>query len=203
VISKKPQAGRLGMTAPKVKALGSKGPAVTVTTKRTGLKLYEQVTVHDPSTDDGRSALDRILTSSDPRRRLGRIALRAAAHQGVKELQDEIAWVSDRLNASNGNAEPVDLFALLAIERGLDVLGTGKHLAALRRDFKTQLGRATGAKAANASRAKLPPREALAFELAQKVAGGTPMEIAKAWLQRKYRVTPQAFGQRLKKPKDG
>lgn len=69
------------------------------------------------------------------------------------------------------------------------------------RDRKRQAGAKLGAAASAAARAILPDAESLQSELQSKIDIGDSPAEAKLRLRRKYGVSPQAIGQKLKKAK--
>ena len=130
---------------------------------RTGLgPLRRRVTVRaDDDSEEAFAALDAALIATTPEARLAAIKVRAAKYASDPRLTDEIEWVEARLSRANGSAERAELFALLALERGLDLLDTGAYLAALISHAKTQRGRRRGGE----GNRKLPedPKELLAL----------------------------------------
>ncbi|MDE2452248.1 MAG: hypothetical protein KGL43_01525, partial [Burkholderiales bacterium] len=94
-------------------------------------------------------ALEGMFDGSSPNARLSRIKACAVAYPDDSRLADEIEWVEQRLQKSNGNAEWDELHALTAIERGLDLLHTRKHLAAvIERELRNEKDQARGARMA-------------------------------------------------------
>ena len=143
------------------------------------------------------NAFDRILVSATPTGRLLAIKQRAEAHQKDLRLADEIAWVAQRLAHQNGNAEVADLFALTAIERGLDLLHTKQHLAAVL-EFAT---RRFIDKKRGDEMALLPTAaDLLALINIMHADGYGSKSDVKAILATRYGVTKRAVNYRIKKP---
>jgi hypothetical protein len=148
--------------------------APTYKLHRAGLgpsRRWVMVAPDDQSTEAA-EALDRVLRAAEPMVRLAAVKTRAIAYPADKVLQSEIKWVADRLEASRGQLKMIDDFALIAIERGLDLLDSRKSLEALR-DAKAQAARSRGGKAKRDLQ-KLPSGSEL-LELLQKA---TPAQIA-------------------------
>jgi hypothetical protein len=165
--------------------------------RRTGLKIYEAVSIKAGGSPEDIDALKRMLSSASPSSRLDRIKRRAAQYEQVEDVQRELLYIEEVI-LPGGFQSQVLSFALLALERGLDLLDTGKYLNAIVRDGSTQVGRAKGAVVANAARAKLPPREALLQEIEILTRGNYRSERdAKSILLVKYRCSASALFQRL------
>ena len=141
------------------------------------------------------NALDRILVAATPTGRLLAIKQRATLHQKDLLLTDEIAWVAQRLAHQNGNAELADLFALTAIERGLDLLQTEQHLAAV---MEVARRRFNDKKRGN-TMARLPAADRLLALIAdmQTMGHGTKANV-KATLATRYGVSVRAVNLRIK-----
>lgn len=169
---------------------------------RAGLgPVFSKTTVgaHD-SSPEALDALSRMLMNADPNKRLQAVKQRAKRHLGALGLANEIAEVEMRLAARNGNGEEVDTIALLAIERGLDLLDTGAFLSELNALRRADSGRAKGLIASAKSRAKLPSAATLILEIekATQFEGGN-RRAAVGSIARKYKVQTQAIGKRIKK----
>jgi hypothetical protein len=141
------------------------------------------------------STLDRILMAGTPTGRLQAVKQRATQHPNDLHLADEIAWVEQRLAHQNGNAEMADLFALTAIERGLDLLHTEQHLAAVleveRRRIADELRGDT--------KARLPAADRLLAMINEMHAEGHGSKATiKATLAARYGVTKRAVNLRIK-----
>ena len=180
---------------------------VGVTTRhyRAGLgPAIGRVTVgaHD-SSPEALAALDRILMASNPPARLTAIQKRAKAHRGVMGLAAEIAWIETRMIERNGNGEAIDTFALLSIERALDLLDTGQYLAELTALRRAHAGQTDGIIESAKSRAKLPDAETLARQIDEltKTEGGNRRRAVGIVAERTGAST-QALGQKLKKRRE-
>ncbi|MBE0591205.1 MAG: hypothetical protein IH616_02245 [Gemmatimonadales bacterium] len=108
-------------------------PAVTRETRQTGLHLYETQTIN-PDAPGGMEALMAMLRAGSPAGRLARVKERAKAYQDVDDVHREIREIEDVID--NKDFRLAIPFMLLAIERGLDLLDTGKYLATLRTGAK-------------------------------------------------------------------
>ena len=160
--------------------------------------IRRRVTVDAADTSEDASAeIERTLMAASPTGRLLTVKQRAKLHPSDPLLADEIEWVAQRLAHQNGNAEMADLFALTAIERGLDLLHTEQHLAAvLERARRRIKDKERGDK-----KASLPPAEKLRAMIDKMVAMGHGTEAhVKAVIADRYRVGIRAVNLRLKKP---
>ena len=100
--------------------------------QRAGLAIYRMVTVRaDDASEEALRALDLMLDSATPNGRLRRVRLRAESYRDDTRLTDEVEYIESRLRQSHGKADEAVLFALTAVERGLDLLDTGTHLKAV------------------------------------------------------------------------
>ena len=164
-------------------------------------KLFQRTTVGaDDATQEASDALDRMLLSATPENRLSTIKTRAAKYVGTVGLADEIRWVNERLAGANGAADMADTFAMLALERALDVLDTRKYLDELLALRRADVGRSRGIVASAQARAKLPSAKLLS----QQIEGLTASTVwnrgeAVAHVASKYGVTTRAVNLRLKR----
>lgn len=117
------------------------------------------------SSEEASGALDAMLASASPLGRLRRIQERAQQHQGARGLKDELAWIEERIAATNGSIGPAEDFALLALERGLDLLDSNLYWGELLQLRRQHDGQMRGLKASAKVRAKLPDKERLQHEL--------------------------------------
>jgi hypothetical protein len=154
----------------------------------------------DDRTNEAAIALGSML--HDPRSRFASIENRAAAYRVVIGLFEEVDWVRERLQKANWNAEPVDLFALLALERGLDLLDTQKYIAELhelaeRRERDAKRTETIREKAGR--RARLPEAAKLKAERDTLIKSEGRHEAIRQ-LREKYGVTASAIRQRIAGP---
>ena len=141
-------------------------------------------------------AIERILISASPAGRLLDIKQRAKLHPRDLRLAEEIAWVAQRLAHQNGNAEMADLFALTAIERGLDLLHTERHLTAVLEVATRRLKDKEG----GSKRAILPePAELMRKIKEMVVMGHGTVPQVKRKLAGRYAVSVRALNKRLRK----
>jgi hypothetical protein len=106
-------------------------PAVVREIRQTGLKLYEVQTIN-PNAPGGMDALKAMFCAATPEARLARVKERAKQYADVADVQREIqtiegVWKDTRFTFAIS-------YMLLAIERGLDLLDTGRYLPALKRE---------------------------------------------------------------------
>jgi hypothetical protein len=197
-VSTKKPAGPKGPAPAKKAAPGGaaeSNTSVRKTIRRAGLMVYERLSSDDPFETDPR------LHAPTQAERLNRVIERAKQYPNDPVLARKIEWaIKHRFHNKRAEAW---MYAVDAIECGLDLLDTGRYLKALQRDAGTQRGRAKGAehlKTLNKSRGKLPKAEELQAEIRRLEAQGDP--AAKDRVAKKYKATPQAIGQKLKKLKD-
>lgn len=168
-------------------------PPMKRTMHRTGLHVYARARI-DPAADPIEE-VHALLTAGTPMARLARIEQRAAAYADVPAVGVELETIRDI--ATTGRDRELHL-ALLALERGLDLLDTGRYLDAVLRDQKTQAGRRKGAVTANTSRGKLPSRDDLIAEISDLQVAATRSERdARSIIRRKYGATRSALSQKL------
>ena len=182
------------------KKAGALAP-VTKVIRCTGLKVYEEVIVHDPSSPEGVQMIMSLLESATPAKRLSRLRKRCEAHSEVNGVSDELEWIQDNIK-NQGLAIAVS-FALTALERGIDLLDTEKYSTSLQRDTRRQAGTRIGADRGNAYRAKIKDAPELLAALKSKLAAGNSLQDAKSSLRVKYGVTRQTLNARLKKAQVG
>jgi len=125
------------------------------------------------------------MNQSSPQARLERLRKRAEAYSDVEQVAVEL----HQIEQSIGNRQRSDFVdkAILALERGLDLLDTGRYLPTLQSEAfrKRELRSATAI--SNARRAKLPPGSALLAELNAMLAEGLRRDIAMGSIVRKYK----------------
>lgn len=165
---------------------------------RAGLTIYRLTTIAANSVDPADSAdLVRMIKAATPEARLVRIRDRAAAHSEVEGLPGEIGEAAELL--ATADQWRACHFALLALERGLDLLDTGRYMQPILRDQAMQAGRALAGR--NRSR-KLPLPHELESELQALMSARHITEgQARAVLADRHHVTRQAVGKQLKKAK--
>lgn len=114
-------------------------PAVVRETRQTGLKLYEVQTIN-PNAPGGMEAFKAALHAATPEARLVKVKERAKRYEGIEAVQHEVRMIEDLM--SHPKFVYAIPFMLLAIERGLDLLDTGRYLPALKRErnFRKQQG---------------------------------------------------------------
>ena len=166
--------------------------------RRAGLALYRQI-AGDPA-DAG--TLDAVLQHASPAGRLATIRARAAHYPGDETLSDEVEWVAERLGRQNGNAEWADLHALTALERGLDLLETGRFLDSIVRDFKRQKAASRGGIESGKARTKLPDAATLERQIVAAIACGNSKREASRMIAMRHGVTTQAVWQARKKGRE-
>lgn len=93
---------------------------------RSGLIEFEQITVVDPSSAEGQAEIEAAFADVGSHARLARVKQRADKYPDVKTLQSEVAYVSRFIDRPKFGL--VVSWALTAIERGLDLLDTGRYL---------------------------------------------------------------------------
>jgi len=112
-------------------------PAVTREIRQTGVNLYEVQTI-DPDAPGGMEALRAMLRAATPAARLAKVRQRAKQYASIDDVQREIVEIEGVIEHPEfRQAVP---YMLLAIERGLDLLDTGRYLTPIRRDKKRQDG---------------------------------------------------------------
>jgi hypothetical protein len=106
-------------------------PAVTRELRQTGVLVYE---VHhiDPNAPGGMEALVESMNRTTPHARLERIKKRAVAYADVADLQREIREIEDVIGRRDFSRAIG--YMLLATERGLDLLDTGRLIPKLVRE---------------------------------------------------------------------
>ena len=148
------------MSDPRARKGGPEGPVYWF--KRAGLAVYRMVTVRaDDASPEAIRALDQLLDDASPKGRLRRVKLRAESYREDLRLADEIELIESRLRESYGRADETVLFALTAVERGLDLLDTGLHLRAVQGHARSQEKRRLGGINSATARQKLPKGQRL------------------------------------------
>lgn len=148
------------------------------------------------STDEAAAAIDAILAGASPLGRLRRIQERAQQHAGARGLKDEIAWIEDRVAANNGSIGLAEDFALLALERGLDLLDSNSYWEELLQLRRRHGGQAKGLVASARERAKLPDKERLQV-LLDGLLRIYPRGEAIKMLAERHGCTPRAVRMKL------
>lgn len=149
----------------------------------------------DDTSPEAIATLDQMLDAATPEGRLRTIKARATQYPKDTRLDDEIEWVEARLAKSNGNAELADMYALTALERGLDLLHTQQYLQAVlekerRRKKDAQRG---------VDMTKLPSAEKLKSMIAEmKVMGHGDEREVKPILAHRFNVGVPAINKKLR-----
>ncbi len=160
--------------------------------KRSGLKLYTEVTLTAKDTPEAWLA---FMTAGTPAARLEAVTKRARPYMRIRNVALELEEIQNRMSDP---ASREVLNALLALERGLDLLDTQRYLEAIRRDEKTQAGRRRGAAIANAQRGALPSAADIRAEMEKLLEGKNRSERdARSIIRNKYGVSRSALSQKL------